>query len=71
MMDIPFRERRSAVHPRFVHGGYTDKLIDSYVSFGPRPIALYRAYPRLNTPTEQIRSRAENVVPAFKELPQY
>ena len=60
----------SAFIPDLVHGGYTDKLIDSYVGFGPTSNPRFVALIRLNTlPSSALA--AESVVPAFRELSQY
>ncbi len=60
----------SAFIPDLVHGGYTDKLIDSYVGFGPTSDPRFIALIRLNTlPSTALA--AQSVVPAFKTLSQY
>jgi cell division protein FtsI (penicillin-binding protein 3) len=60
----------SAFIPDLVHGGYTDKLIDSYIGFGPTSNPRFVALIRLNTlPSSALA--AESVVPAFRELSQY
>lgn len=60
----------SAFIPDLVHGGYTDKLIDSYVGFGPVSNPRFIALIRLNTlPSDSLA--AQSVVPAFKDLSQY
>jgi cell division protein FtsI/penicillin-binding protein 2 len=60
----------SAFIPDLVNGGYTDKLIDSYVGFGPVSNPRFIALIRLNTLPETSLA-AESVVPAFKQLSQY
>ena len=60
----------SAFIPDLVHGGYTDKLIDSYIGFGPTSNPRFIALIRLNTLPEH-RARRASVVPAFRELSQY
>jgi len=60
----------SAFMPDFVHGGYTNNLIDSYIGFGPTADPRFIALIRLNTlPVTSLA--AQSVVPAFKELSQY
>jgi cell division protein FtsI/penicillin-binding protein 2 len=60
----------SAFIPDLVHGGYTDKLIDSYVGFGPTSNPRFIALIRLNTlPSTALA--AESVVPAWRDLAQY
>jgi cell division protein FtsI/penicillin-binding protein 2 len=60
----------SAFIPDLVHGGYTNQLIDSYVSFGPASNPRFITLIRLNTLPETSLA-AESVVPASKELSQY
>jgi cell division protein FtsI/penicillin-binding protein 2 len=60
----------SAYMPDLVHGGYTNKLIDSYIGFGPTSNPRFIALIRLNTLPETALA-AQSVVPAFKELSQY
>ena len=60
----------SAFIPDLVHGGYTDKLIDSYIGFGPTSNPKFVAMIRIDTlPSSAIA--ALSVVPAFRELSQY
>jgi len=60
----------SAFIPDLVHGGYTDKLIDSYIGFGPTSNPRFIALIRLNTlPSTALA--AESVVPAWRMLAQY
>jgi cell division protein FtsI/penicillin-binding protein 2 len=60
----------SAFIPDLVHGGYTDKLIDSYVGFGPTTNPKFTALIRLNTlPSTALA--AQSVVPAWRTLAQY
>ena len=60
----------SAFIPDLVHGGYTDKLIDSYAGFGPTSNPRFIALIRLNTLPETSLA-AQSVVPAFRNLSQY
>ena len=60
----------SAFIPDLVNGGYTDKLIDSYVGFGPTAHPRFIALIRLNTLPETALA-AQSVVPAFQALSQY
>lgn len=60
----------SAFIPDLVHGGYTNQLIDSYVSFGPASDPRFITLIRLNTLPETSLA-AESVVPASRELSQY
>jgi cell division protein FtsI/penicillin-binding protein 2 len=60
----------SAFMPDLVHGGYTDKLIDSYIGFGPTSNPRFIALIRLNTlPSTALA--AQSVVPAWRTLAQY
>jgi cell division protein FtsI/penicillin-binding protein 2 len=60
----------SAFIPDLVHGGYTDKLIDSYIGFGPTSHPRFVALIRLNTlPSTALA--AQSVVPAWRTLAQY
>jgi cell division protein FtsI/penicillin-binding protein 2 len=60
----------SAFIPDLVHGGYTDKLIDSYIGFGPTSHPQFVALIRLNTlPSTALA--AQSVVPAWRDLAQY
>ncbi len=60
----------SAFIPDFVHGGYTNSLIDSYIGLGPASNPRFIGLIRLNAlPVTSLA--AESVVPAFKELSQY
>ena len=60
----------SAFIPDLVHGGYTDKLIDSYIGFGPTSNPRFIAMIRIDTLPESAIA-ALSVVPAFRELSQY
>ena len=60
----------SAFIPDLVHGGYTDKLIDSYVGFGPTSNPKFIALIRIDTLPESAIA-ALSVVPAFRDLSQY
>jgi len=60
----------SAFIPDLVHGGYTDQLIDSYVSFGPVSDPRFITLIRLNTLPETSLA-AESVVPASRQLSQF
>jgi cell division protein FtsI/penicillin-binding protein 2 len=60
----------SAFIPDLVHGGYTDKLIDSYIGFGPTSNPRFIVLIRLNTlPSTALA--AQSVVPAWRMLAQY
>jgi cell division protein FtsI/penicillin-binding protein 2 len=60
----------SAFIPDLVHGGYTDKLIDSYIGFGPTSNPRFIILIRLNTlPSTALA--AQSVVPAWRTLAQY
>ncbi len=60
----------SAFIPDLVHGGYTDKLIDSYIGFGPTSRPRFVAFVKLDgLPSDAIA--ALSVVPAFRNLSQY
>lgn len=60
----------SAYIPDLVNGGYTNKLIDSYIGFGPTSNPRFVAFIRLNTLPETALA-AQSVVPAFRKLAQY
>ncbi|MCL5733664.1 MAG: penicillin-binding protein 2 [Patescibacteria group bacterium] len=60
----------SAFIPNPAGGGYLNKLIDSYIGFGPASNPRFVAFIRLNAiPVTSLA--AETVVPAFKELSQF
>ena len=60
----------SAFIPDLVNGGYTDKLTDSYIGFGPTSNPKFIVFIRLNTlPSTSLA--VDSVVPAWKELVQY
>ncbi|MDE2019479.1 MAG: penicillin-binding protein 2 [Patescibacteria group bacterium] len=60
----------SAFLPDLVHGGYTNKLVDSYVGFGPASNPEFVILIRLNAlPVTSLA--VDSVVPAFKQLAQY
>lgn len=56
--------------PDFVHGGYTDNVIDTYVGFAPAYNPRFIALIRLSEPAGAPHA-AETVVPAFRELAKY
>ncbi len=60
----------SAFMPDFVHGGYTDRLIDSYVGFGPTSDPKFIILLKINN-LDSSQLAALSVVPAFRELAQY
>jgi cell division protein FtsI/penicillin-binding protein 2 len=60
----------TAYIPDFVHGGYTDTVIDSYVGFGPTSNPRFIILIKLDT-LPQTALAAQSVVPAFKDLAQY
>lgn len=60
----------SAFIPDLVHGGYTDKLIDSYVIFVPASNPRFIALVQLDTLPETSLA-AESVVPEAKVLAQF
>src|SRR5579871_4662123 len=57
----------SAYIPDLNHGGYTNKLIDSYIGFGPTVRPQFVALIRVNTLPDTSLAAA-SVVPAFREL---
>jgi cell division protein FtsI/penicillin-binding protein 2 len=60
----------TAFIPDFVHGGYTDNVIDSYVGFGPTSAPRFIALIKIDMlPSTALA--AQSVVPAFRELSQY
>jgi cell division protein FtsI/penicillin-binding protein 2 len=60
----------TAFIPDLVHGGYTDKVIDSYIGFGPTTNPRFIALIKIDAlPSTALA--AQSVVPAFKELSQY
>ncbi len=60
----------SAFIPDLAHGGYTNKLIDSYIGFGPTSNPKFVAMIRIDTLPESAIA-ALSVVPAFRDLSQY
>lgn len=56
--------------PDFVHGGYTDNVVDTYVGFAPATSPRFIALIKLSEP-EGAPHAAETVVPAFKQLAKY
>jgi len=60
----------TALVPDFVHGGYTDNVIDSYVGFGPTSDPWFIVLIKLNEPVGAPHA-AETVVPAFRDLAQF
>jgi cell division protein FtsI/penicillin-binding protein 2 len=60
----------SAFIPNFKGGGYTNKLIDSYIGFGPTSNPKFIALIRIDSLPENAIA-ALSVVPAFRELSQY
>jgi cell division protein FtsI/penicillin-binding protein 2 len=60
----------TAFIPDLVHGGYTDKVIDSYIGFGPTSNPKFIALIRIDTLPESAVA-ALSVVPAFRDLSQY
>jgi cell division protein FtsI/penicillin-binding protein 2 len=56
--------------PDFVHGGYTDNVIDTYVGFAPASNPRFIALIRLEEPAGAPHA-AETVVPAFKRLAEW
>ncbi|MDP2598257.1 MAG: penicillin-binding protein 2 [Candidatus Liptonbacteria bacterium] len=60
----------TAFIPDFVHGGYSDRVITSYVGFGPTKDPKFIILLKLNDlPSTALA--ATNVVPAFRELAQF
>ncbi len=60
----------SAFIPDFVHGGYTDKLIDTYVGFGPASNPRFIVFIKITNPDNGALA-ALSVVPAFQHLAQF
>jgi len=56
--------------PDFVHGGYTDKVINTYVGFGPTSNPRFAILIKLNEP-EGAPVAGLTVVPAFRDLAQF
>lgn len=56
--------------PDFVHGGYTDRVVDTYTGFVPAYNPRFIVLVRLNEPANAPHA-AETVVPAFRELAQF
>ncbi len=60
----------TAFMPDLVRGGYTDKVIDSFVGFGPTSNPRFIILIKVDTlPSTSLA--AESVVPAFRDLAQY
>jgi len=60
----------TAFIPDLVHGGYTDKVIDSFVGFGPTSRPRFIVLVKVDTlPSSALA--ALSVVPAFKDVAQY
>ncbi len=60
----------TAFIPNFVHGGYTDRVIDSFVGFGPTTNPRFVALIKIDSlPSTALA--AESVVPAFRDIAQY
>ncbi len=60
----------TAYMPDLVHGGYTDRVIDSYVGFGPASNPRFIVLIKVDNLPETALA-AQIVVPAFKTLSQY
>jgi cell division protein FtsI/penicillin-binding protein 2 len=60
----------TAFIPNFQSGGYTDKVIDSYVGFGPASNPKFIILIKLDG-LDSSQLAALSVVPAFRELAQY
>jgi cell division protein FtsI (penicillin-binding protein 3) len=60
----------TAFIPNFQGGGYTDKVIDSYVGFGPASSPKFIILIKLDG-LDSSQLAALSVVPAFRELAQY
>ncbi|RJP45947.1 penicillin-binding protein 2 [Candidatus Parcubacteria bacterium] len=60
----------TAYIPDFEKGGYTDRVINTYVGFGPASNARFIALIKLDDP-EEAPVAALTVVPAFRELAQF
>jgi cell division protein FtsI/penicillin-binding protein 2 len=56
--------------PDFVHGGYTENVVDTYTGFAPASNPRFIALIKLNEPYGAPHA-AETVVPAFHELAEY
>lgn len=56
--------------PDFEKGGYTDKVINTYIGFGPTSNAKFTILIRLDEP-ENAPLAGTTVVPAFRELAQF
>ncbi|MDO8516221.1 MAG: penicillin-binding protein 2 [bacterium] len=56
--------------PDFVRGGYSDRVIDSYIGFGPTRDPQFIILVKLDEPPGAPHA-AETVVPAFRELAQF
>lgn len=60
----------TAFVPDFTHGGYTEKVINTYVGFGPTENPRFTALIKLNDP-EGAPLAGLTVVPAFRDLAQF
>lgn len=56
--------------PDFVHGGYSDQVIDTYVGFAPASNPRFAVLIKLDEPAGAPHA-AETVVPAFKKLAEW
>jgi cell division protein FtsI/penicillin-binding protein 2 len=56
--------------PDFVHGGYTDNVVDTYTGFAPAYDPRFIVLVKLNEPAGAPHA-AETVVPAFREIAKY
>ncbi len=56
--------------PDFKKGGYSDRVIDTYIGFGPTSDPRFIILLRINEPPGAPHA-AETVVPAFRELAQF
>jgi cell division protein FtsI/penicillin-binding protein 2 len=60
----------TAYIPDFVHGGYTDHVINTYVGFAPATDPRFIILIKLNDPANAPLAGL-TVVPAFRDLAQY
>ncbi|OGZ00264.1 MAG: hypothetical protein A2945_04525 [Candidatus Liptonbacteria bacterium RIFCSPLOWO2_01_FULL_52_25] len=60
----------TAFIPDFKNGGYTDRVIDSYVGFGPTSDPKFIVLIKLDNLDSSVLA-ATSIVPAFRELAQY
>ncbi len=60
----------TALIPDFTRGGYTDKVIDSYVGFGPTSDPKFTILIKING-LDNSQLAALSVVPAFRDLAQF